>query len=77
MEKAILMSKSAEETKTDERFEKLKEALYGNGTDFIDDFLGYEFDYDLPKKELDKAMYEVYKQMPNEELEEFFREYDI
>lgn len=60
-----------------EKFEELKEELYSNGTDFIDDFLGYEFDYDLPKKELDKAMCEAYKQMPNEEFEKFLEEYGI
>lgn len=60
-----------------ERFEKLKEELYGNGTDFIDEFLGYEFDYDLPKEELDKAMYEVYEQMSDEEIEKYFKEYGI
>ena len=61
----------------DERFERLKEELYGNGTDFVDEFLGYEFNYDLPKNELDKAMYEVYEQMSKEELEKFFEEYCI
>lgn len=59
------------------RFERLKEELYNNGTDFIDDFLGYEFDYDLPKAELEKQLDEAHDKMPKEELEEFFREYGI
>lgn len=60
-----------------ERFERLKEELYGMGTDYIDEFLGYEFDYDLPKSKLDKAMEEAYQSRTLNEIEEYYREYGI
>ena len=59
------------------RFEKLKKELFNYGTDYIEEFLGYEIDSDWEKDVVDNLMDEVYKQMPEEELEVFYEKFYI
>lgn len=59
------------------RFEKLKKELFNYGTDYIEEFLGYEIDSDWEKDVVDNLMDEVYKQMPEEELEVFYKNFCI
>lgn len=61
----------------DKRFEKLKEALFNWGTDYIEEFLGFEIDSDWEKDAIEDAMDEVYNQMPEEELEVFYEKFCI
>ena len=59
------------------RFEKLKKELFNYGTDYIEEFLGYEIDSDWEKDVVDNLMDEVYKEMPEEELEVFYKNFCI
>lgn len=59
----------------DKKFEKLKTALFNWGTDYIEEFLGFEINSDWEKDTIDNAMDEVYQQMPEEELEEFYQKF--
>lgn len=61
----------------DKRFEELKRELFNWGTDYIEEFLGYEIDYDWSKDTIDNAMDEAYEQMPEEELEVFYQKFLI
>ena len=61
----------------DKRFEELKTALFNWGTDYIEEFLGFEIDSDWEKDTIDNAMDEVYEQMPEEELEIFYEKFCI
>lgn len=61
----------------DKRFERLKSALFSWGTDYIEEFLGFEIDSDWGKDTIDNAMNEVYGQMPEEELEVFYQKFLI
>ena len=61
----------------DKRFEELKSELFNWGYDYIEEFLGYEIDYDWEKDTLDNLMDEVYQQMPEEELEVFYMKFCI
>ena len=61
----------------DRRFEELKSALFNWGTDYIEEFLGFEIDSDWEKDTIDNAMDEVYEQMPEEELEMFYEKFLI
>lgn len=61
----------------DKRFSELKKKLFMGGPDDIVNFLGFDYnpswDYDM----IENAMDDVYSQMPDEELEEFYRKYNI
>lgn len=61
----------------DVRFEKLKTELFMNGDEAISDFLGYDYPIGEDKDVTDSRMDEVYDQMPDEELEKYYRKYDI
>ena len=61
----------------DERFEELKQDLFQWGRDYIEEFLGFEYDSDWEKDTIDKAMDEAYMQMPEETLEEFYAKFNI
>ena len=61
----------------DKRFEELKSELFNWGTDYIEEFLGFEIDSDWGKDTIDNAMNEVYEQMPEEELEVFYQKFNI
>ena len=61
----------------DKRFEELKSELFNWGTDYIEEFLGFEIDSDWEKDTIDNAMNEVYEQMPEEELEVFYHKFNI
>lgn len=59
------------------RFEKLKSALFNWGNDYIEEFLGFEYDPDWDKDTIDNAMDEVYQQMDAEDLEKFYEKFCI
>lgn len=61
----------------DKRFEELKSKLFNWGRDYIEEFLGFEYDFDWDKDTIDNAMDEVYEQMPEEELEVFYQKFNI
>ena len=61
----------------DKRFEKLKRELFNWGRDYIEEFLGFEIDYDWDEEAIDNAMDEIYEQMPDEELEVFYQKFCI
>lgn len=61
----------------DKRFEELKSELFSWGRDYIEEFLGFEYDFDWDKDTIDNAMDEVYEQMPEEELEVFYQKFNI
>jgi hypothetical protein len=67
----------AQEDATDERFEALKDKLFAEGLDAISDFLGYECDPDWDDDMVENAMDEAYAQIPDNELEEFYRAYHL
>lgn len=60
----------------DERFERLKSALFNWGLDYIEEFLGYEVD-GWDKDALDSMLDEAYAQMPEEILTEFYQKFNI
>lgn len=60
----------------DERFERLKSALFNWGLDYIEEFLGYEVD-GWDKDALDSVLDEAYAQMPEEILTEFYQKFNI
>lgn len=57
------------------KFEELKKELFMNGQEAIENFLGFEIDYDTEKDVIDSMMDEVAEQMPEEELEEYYNLY--
>lgn len=61
----------------DVRFEELKSELFRCGTQAIEDFLGYEPEWDDDKDSIDERMDEVYEQMPEDVLEEYYKDYKI
>lgn len=61
----------------DRRFEELKSQLFEWGTDYIEEFLGFEINSDWEKDTIDDAMNETYQQMPEEELEKFYQKFLI
>lgn len=61
----------------DSRFEELKRELFNWGTDYIEEFLGFEIDSNWEKDTIDNAMDEVYEQMPADELEIFYQKFNV
>lgn len=62
----------------DKRFEELKKALFDWGNDYIEEFLGYSEEVaGMEKDEIEDLMNETYDQMPEEELEEFYKKFLI
>lgn len=61
----------------DKRFEELKSTLFSWGRDYIEEFLGFEYDFGWDKDTIDNAMDEVYEQMSEEELEVFYQKFNI
>lgn len=51
--------------------------MFDWGTDYIEEFLGFEIDTDWKKDTIDNAMNEVYEQMPEEELRMFYEKFLI
>lgn len=67
-------SRLEENIMTEKMYEELKDAIIGNGTDAIDDFLGYELNqYD--ERTIKEAMDDVLDQMPEDVVLEFYNEY--
>lgn len=62
----------------DERFEGLKKSLFDWGDDYIEEFLGYSEDVgEMGRDEIEDLMNEAYEQMPEEELEKFYKKFLI
>ena len=61
----------------DKRFENLKRELLDCGTDYIEEFLGYEINSGWDKDAINNALDEAYEQMPKEELEVFYQKFLI
>lgn len=55
--------------------EALKQALFMEGLEAIEDFLGYEINPEEDKDVTDLRMDEVLDQMPDEEFEAFYNKY--
>ncbi len=55
--------------------EALKQALFMEGLEAIEDFLGYEINPEEDKDVTDLRMDEVLDQMPDEEFETFYNKY--
>lgn len=55
--------------------EALKRALFMEGLEAIEDFLGYEINPEEDKDVIDLRMDEVLDQMPDEEFETFYNKY--
>lgn len=60
---------------TEKMYEELKNAIWDNGVEAIDDFLGYEHDVEEDKDTIENRMDEVLDQMPEEEVMEFYNKY--
>lgn len=60
----------------DKRFEELKRELFSWGLDYIEEFLGFEAD-GYSSDELENLMDQVYENMPEDELEEFYAKFCI
>lgn len=61
----------------DALFEQLKSELFMQGTDAIEDFLGYEIDPDEDKDVTDRRMDMAYEQMPEDILNQYYAKYNI
>lgn len=59
------------------RFEKLKTELFMHGAEAISDFLGYDYPLDEEKDVTDSRLDEVYEQMPDDEMERYYKKYAI
>ena len=55
--------------------ESFKSVLFMHGHDAIEDFLGYEVAENEGKDVLDRRLDEAYRQMPDEEYQEFVKKY--
>lgn len=60
---------------TERMYEELKNAIWDNGVEAIDDFLGYEHNVEEDKDTIENRMDEVLDQMPEEEAMEFYNKY--
>lgn len=61
----------------DKRFEELKTELFCWGSDYIEEFLGFEINPGWEKDTIDNAMDDAYAQMSEEELELFYEKFNI
>jgi hypothetical protein len=61
----------------DRRFEALKARLFQEGPDAIELFLDHNYDAKLDDRTIEREMNDVYFQMLDVELEEFYRRYNI
>lgn len=55
--------------------DELKQAIFDNGVEAIDDFLGYEHDVNEEKDTIENRMDEVLSQMPEEEFSALYNKY--
>ena len=60
---------------TEKMREELKQAIFDNGVEAIDDFLGYEHNTNEEKDTIENRMDEVLSQMPEEEFLAFYEKY--
>ena len=61
----------------DTRFEELKKELFMQGLYSVEEFLGFEISNDWDGCTIENAMNDVYEQMPEEDLEEFYKRFCI
>lgn len=77
----ITSAEYAEEMKAEYesmRYEKLKEALFDWGDDYIEEFLGYSVDVSgKDKSDIEELMDEAHDQMDEAELQEFYDKFLI
>ena len=63
---------------TDERYEKLKEAILSWGDAYVEEFIGYTDDVKgMSREEKFELMDDAYSQMPDEKLDEFFQKFKV
>ena len=60
-----------------ERFERLKRELFNWGPEYIEEFLGYEYDRSLSKDAIDNLLDGARNDMDRERLEEFYEKFLI
>ena len=60
---------------TEKMYEVLKNAIWDNGVEAIDDLLGYEHDVEEDKDVIEYRMDDVLYQMPEEEVIKFYNKY--
>lgn len=61
----------------DKQFEELKNALFRWGTEYIEDFLGYELDHGESRDVIERRMDMAYEQMPDDVLRQFYDKFKI
>lgn len=74
-EQKARLSRNLSEYHNKKKFERLKEELFKYGPVDIMDFLGFEYDENWDKDTIEGAMDQVYGQMPQETLDDFFAKY--
>ena len=74
-EQRVRLSKNLSDYHNRKKFERLKEELFKCGPVDIMDFLGFEYDEDWERNDIENAMEQVYNQMPQEELDDFLAKY--
>ena len=74
-EQRVRLSKNLSDYHNRKKFERLKEELFKCGPVDIMDFLGFEYDEDWERNDIENAMDQVYNQMPQEELDDFLAKY--
>lgn len=73
----VLDQKSVEQFEYDSAVEELKRAVFMDGHDAIEDFLGTEFSDSMSHDAIDILMDEIIKQMPSEDLDNYFKKYGV
>lgn len=73
----VLDQESVEQFEYDSAVEELKRAMFMNGRDDIEDFLGTEIPDSMEPDTIDNYMDEILEQMPPEDLNNYFKKYGI
>lgn len=73
----ILDQKCVEQFEYISAVEELKRAMFMNGRDDIEDFLGTEIPDSMEPDTIDNFMDEILEQMPPEDLNNYFKKYSI
>lgn len=60
---------------SDKKWQTLKQELFMNGAEALEDFIGTELDKNLEKASIEKMLDEIADQMPDEELYQFYSKY--
>lgn len=73
----ILVEKLNKENIMDKKFKRLKTELFACGINEIEEFCGVKIEDDWTNEEIDNLMNDVMEQMPEEELEKFYKKFSI